>query len=461
MADIRLENRDWRLIKKRAEAAVHLLDNQMVCDCQFMLGDDEKVIGAHRSFLVMASPVFEAMFCGSLSYSPSEPTRIPDVEYDDFQDFLRYVYSGAIGSSSFNHSFLRYIYSGDITIINFNHACDVGYIAKKYMVPVLLHLCCKYMALNVRSETTWNAFELGNLYEDESLKFRSMNFIRCKTEDALADPSFVNISKVTLVTLLQEEKLNISELGLFNAVRRWLENHDTQDVQQVLQHIRFLNMTLEEFSGGPAISRLLTQEQVFTITAKIKFPNKCLPMPGNFSTSKATRNLCGVEIDPDPISGRSRCIRHHEVQVPVLNRGILDSAVTFTVDRSVWIHSLIIASQEVPSGSLRSETYSLTLYCHLLDKDGTRLTYIHSTKDISYGQSTICVEFNKPVYVQKNFPYRIFLVYHQPGYYNEATASNFVISQGVQFNFSNFVRVEHLFKESIRDGFIRGLEFSF
>ena len=175
MANVRLQNRDWRQsIRNGRQGALHLLVNQMVCDCRFMLGDDKKVIGAHRSYLVVASPVFEAMFCGDLQPDPSEPIRIPDVDYDDFVYFLRYVYSGTIEFGSFDH------------------ACYVGYIAKKYMVPDLFHKCCTYMASNVTPKTTWKTVELGNLYDDESLKYRGMDFIRCRTADALADPSFVD-----------------------------------------------------------------------------------------------------------------------------------------------------------------------------------------------------------------------------------------------------------------------------
>ena len=323
------------------------------------------------------------------------------------------------------------------------------------------------MASNVTPETTWKAFELGNLYEDESLKYRSMDFIRCRTADSLADPSFLDISKATLVAFLNDENLNVNELGLFNAVHRWSEKHDTQDVQKVLQYIRFLTMKPEEFNGGPAMSGLLTQEQAFAILTNILSPDKCLPLPDDFSTSRVTRNLRGVGSEPDPILGRSRCIRHHEVQVPILNRGILDCAVTMTVDRNVCIYGVIVASQEFPrvdnsrpSSTPRSDLYSELLYCHLLDKDGTRLTYAHFSGDVRYGQSTMVVEFNKPVYVQKGRQYRICLVYNRSGYYNQATASSLAISQGVQFQFGISV-AEPMFNEGIRDGFVRGLEFSF
>ena len=192
----------------------------------------------------------------------------------------------------------------------------------------------------------------------------------------------LSTSKATLVAILNDENLNVNELGLFNAVHRWSEKHDTQDVQQVLKHLRFLTMKPEEFSGGPAVSGLLTKEQAFAILTNILSPDKCLPLPDNFSISRVTRNLRAVLSEPDPISGRSRCIRHHEVQVPILNRGILDCAVTMTVDHNVCIYGVIVASQEFPtldnskpSGTPRSDLYSELLYCDLKDKDVTRLTY--------------------------------------------------------------------------------------
>lgn len=48
-----------------------------------------------------------------------------------------------------------------------------------------------------------------------------------------------------------------------------------------------------------------------------------------------------------------------------------------------------------------SNSYTELLYAHLLDGDGSRLTYTHFTSRVSY-RSLIDISFNRPVYIQKN-----------------------------------------------------------
>lgn len=45
--------------------------------------------------------------------------------------------------------------------------------------------------------------------------------------------------------------------------------------------------------------------------------------------------------------------------------------------------------------------YTEVLYAHLLDSDGTRLTYTHYTTKAAL-RELIEISFNRPVYIQKN-----------------------------------------------------------
>lgn len=46
-------------------------------------------------------------------------------------------------------------------------------------------------------------------------------------------------------------------------------------------------------------------------------------------------------------------------------------------------------------------SYTELLYAHLLDSDGSRLTYTHFTSKVTCG-SLVDLSFNRPVYIQKN-----------------------------------------------------------
>ena len=45
--------------------------------------------------------------------------------------------------------------------------------------------------------------------------------IRCQTMECLFHPEFENITESTLVILVKEDDLDISEIDLFEAVKRW------------------------------------------------------------------------------------------------------------------------------------------------------------------------------------------------------------------------------------------------
>lgn len=48
-----------------------------------------------------------------------------------------------------------------------------------------------------------------------------------------------------------------------------------------------------------------------------------------------------------------------------------------------------------------SGQYSELLYAHLLDADGSRLTYTHYTSRVPY-RSLLEITFNRPFYIQRN-----------------------------------------------------------
>jgi hypothetical protein len=50
---------------------------------------------------------------------------------------------------------------------------------------------------------------------------RSLNLIRCRTKDSLSHAPFEDITESTLLILVKEDDLVISETDLFEAVKRW------------------------------------------------------------------------------------------------------------------------------------------------------------------------------------------------------------------------------------------------
>ena len=154
---------------------------------------------------------------------------------------------------------------------------------------------------------------------------RSLNLIRCRTKDSLSHAPFEDITESTLLILVKEDDLVISETDLFDAVKRWgtkecsrreidvsgpnlrlvllltnpifrISPTDLIDsilwllqvLANIIGHIRFLTMTNEDFANSPAMSGILTQEESFAILMNISCRDKW-PMPSQLSSSRQSR----------------------------------------------------------------------------------------------------------------------------------------------------------------------------
>lgn len=81
--------RDWQAHLSALECNHHMFENQIHCDVNFRVGSRGQVLGAHRYVLESRSDVFTVMFHGPLAETGI--IDVPEVEFDDFKEFLRYV----------------------------------------------------------------------------------------------------------------------------------------------------------------------------------------------------------------------------------------------------------------------------------------------------------------------------------------------------------------------------------
>lgn len=151
------------------------------------------------------------------------------------------------------------------------------------------------------------------------------------------------------------------------------------------------------------------------------------------------------------------CVRLVEQQTEVYNDNILDSTVTFIVDKNICVLGLQVPSQilNMPNTQHPKSSYTEILYAHLLDSYGTRLTYTHFSTKVGV-QDLIEVIFNRPVYVQKNKLYKIGVVFNREGWYPLASCSQNKICDSVLFCFGAGNT-----SDTIRDGLIRSIIFTY
>ncbi|XP_045470883.1 BTB/POZ domain-containing protein 6-B-like [Harmonia axyridis] len=469
---------DWQTTKRQIkERGQHLLDTGMWSDCRFIVGTEpnQQVLEGHKLFLAMSSPVFEAMFYGGMA--EKDPIAILDVQPDAFRALLEYIYTDTINLTSFDQ------------------ACELCYGAKKYMLPHLVEECTKYLWSDLYPKNACRAHEFAKLFEEPILMEKCLNIICNQTQEVLSESSFEEAELNTIITIFEQEELNIkSELELFSALQRYVARHNLtaetssnhQTYRDALMKIRFLTLTPQQFAEGPAISHLLTQAEKFSILMNICSPSAANPMPEGFSTSTYPRkrkplNLrhtlfmagpSNMEMDTsrtsmitfpssniesgNESSKRFYCSRPLLSITECMNNTVLDCALTFRCDKNIGIYGIEVPAQmgRKDDERMQQNTYAELLYAHLLDADGSRLTYTHFTSRVEYG-SIIEIFFNRPIYIQKNKIYKVGVVLNKTGVYPIGTYPSTSVSNGVLFSFS-----QGFSGENARDGLIRSIIFS-
>lgn len=106
-------------------------------------------------------------------------------------------------------------------------ACELCYVAKKYMLPVVVQRCTEYLWSDLNAKNVCRAFEFAKLFEEPDLAERCLQIICSQTNDVLTDSSFEDVELSTILTILDQDDLVIdSELDLFLALVRYAEKHD-------------------------------------------------------------------------------------------------------------------------------------------------------------------------------------------------------------------------------------------
>lgn len=261
-------------------------------DCKFIVGQEphQQIVEGHKVFLAMSSPVFEAMFYGTMA-EKSDPIPIRDVQPEAFKALMEYIYTDRVDLGSFEL------------------ACELCYCAKKYMLPFLVEECTKFLWSDLSLKKACRAYEFAKLFEEPVLMEKCLQIICSKTDEILRESSWDEVEQGTILTILDQEELQISsEIDLFNALERWakaecnrksVDPSDSKAMRSVignaLTKIRFLTLTPQEFAEGPGKSPLLMQQEAFAILMNISSNKSELSMPEGFSDNSNTRSKMKIQ----------------------------------------------------------------------------------------------------------------------------------------------------------------------
>uniref|UniRef100_A0A0A9ZGH6 BTB/POZ domain-containing protein 6 n=1 Tax=Lygus hesperus TaxID=30085 RepID=A0A0A9ZGH6_LYGHE len=125
----------------------------------------------------MASPVFEKMFQDCYKETKHN-VSIVDIQPEAF---------GAM---------LNYVYGDQINLQSFDQACELCYVANKYMMPYLLKNCTAYIWQDVNVSNACRGYEFAKLFDQHNL------MEKCKIQHKLNSTICQNLYCVCVCVLV-------------------------------------------------------------------------------------------------------------------------------------------------------------------------------------------------------------------------------------------------------------------
>ncbi|XP_025098175.1 BTB/POZ domain-containing protein 6-B-like isoform X2 [Pomacea canaliculata] len=195
-----MEMRDWQAHLSALECNHHMFENQIHCDVNFRVGSRGQVLGAHRYVLESRSDVFTVMFHGPLAETGI--IDVPEVEFDDFKEFLRFLYT-------------------DDGPIDADNVLVLLYLAKKYNVDTLVRRCVAFLGDSLCAETACFLMEQGHIFSEEGLRLKALNYICEHARVVLNGPHVHDICNRCLASVFRSDLLRAPEVEVYECALRW------------------------------------------------------------------------------------------------------------------------------------------------------------------------------------------------------------------------------------------------
>ncbi|KAI5634118.1 BTB/POZ domain-containing protein [Phthorimaea operculella] len=315
---------DWQVqyaeVKLRA---AHLYRTREWADCtfQFLTADGSNSLEAHKLVLAMASPVFAAMFYGTVGDQGS-PVTISDIDLTTFSTLL------------------QYIYTDETDIPDVETAINLHKAANKYILVHLEKICLDYLYDHFNSNDVCQIYEFACLFGERELETKCLEMFSTETQLVLKGSGFCKAAHDTVKKIVSMDKLDIdSEVILFDALVEYLDKfkktsnenaaHSIKDdmerlefgqgdthgndpqkenessenmalpsnnifeekravLKGLIEEIRFLSMSPAELAKIAEHTKVLSKHEIMTLFTNMFTPN-VTPMPAGFSSIRKPR----------------------------------------------------------------------------------------------------------------------------------------------------------------------------
>jgi hypothetical protein len=175
--------------------------------------------------------------------------------------------------------FLTFLYTEECTLTADN-VVAIMYLANKYNIPSLNKKCVNFLLENLNTANVLDILEPATRFKEKELKKQCLKLIQSNTSEVVDSRGFNDMSQTTLAILLNQDKLKIPEVKLFQAVLKWIHlqcsrknlepTHKNRRsiIGEAIYGFRFFGMSHAEFIQHVSKSGLLTAEEINLIYEK-------------------------------------------------------------------------------------------------------------------------------------------------------------------------------------------------
>ncbi|KAI5704286.1 hypothetical protein M8J75_003751 [Diaphorina citri] len=264
-------------------------------DCKFLVGSDEPRTEflCHKLVLAASSPVFEALFYGSLANKQDEPVVLPDMEPEHFQLFIKYLYTDTL------------------IIPDLDTAQGILYAAQKYLIPHLAKHCVKYLECSLNLDNLLDTLRIAECFKESHLRKQCLKMM-CTNPCVWWNPDLIGVATLSPSTfsyLLDIMPLPSRELDVLLLLIGWgrasckaldiiptgTNIRELLDQYDLLRRVRFLRMSSEEFA-------LVKQREILTEQEALQIEKSILVLEEQPDVSSS---ICDSLCMPDGFSSLS------------------------------------------------------------------------------------------------------------------------------------------------------------
>lgn len=303
----------------------YMLLNKVACDVTFLVGANSTPIKAHKYVLASRSPVFFAMFLGPAKESSNEIT-VPDIEDCVFEKFL------------------RYLYFEDDKILDGDNVLHVLYAAKKYSIKGLESKCGEFLIHNLNTENVCVILESSHTFGNSSMEEKCVQFILRNGDGVLQSPSFPDLCRKCVTTIISSKNLEAEEAVVFKAAVKWAGavcckkciNPSDKNIRKVLADllfkIRFPIMQLSFFADKVASGNILTQKEkvvLYEYLCRSDTSDSNLELPFSVEYRKKKSFLI--------------CKRFNSLSASCEWENVgRENSIEFSCTRAIWLHGIVM-----------------------------------------------------------------------------------------------------------------------